>query len=397
MRLSAPPLLKTTIIQLNKDIDPEDNNYEILTNGYNDGLKGVVSVPFSTEEAPRKKRRRSSSFVDDEELAKRRTETKQLHSVIEKRRRVKINREFEALKYLIPACRSSTDPSSKRLLGTNTTSKIDGMYKLTILKAAVEYMLYLHHVVREQHNALEKVLDTYNYDVGFCNVTLDVNQYRNIDQEFNFSDLPTAAPMTGTMSQKSQCGLISEDYEGEVKPRLLRAKSDTATLMPHRSSLPTPDVTPDIVPTFSYLSDRDLQQAAHASIITRPFLFESRGRGSISTNTSPFTVPIKTQIKASFQLPDPALSSAPAASSTQSGPKKMFFRSKAPSQNFIITLRDIPLRRSDGTNSRGAGVDVDIDDADGGEEAATNDGSRVEDATRALLNLRAPSIDNLLN
>ena len=37
MSLPSPPVLKTTIIQLNKELDPEDdnNNYEILTNDYN--------------------------------------------------------------------------------------------------------------------------------------------------------------------------------------------------------------------------------------------------------------------------------------------------------------------------------------------------------------------------
>lgn len=395
MRLSAPPMLKTTIIQLNKDIDPEDNNYEILTNGYSDTLKGAASAPFSTDEAPRKKRRRSSSFVDDEELAKRRTETKQLHSIIEKRRRVKINREFEALKYLIPACRS-TDPSAKRLLGVNSTSKIDGMYKLTILKAAVEYMLYLHHVVREQHDALEKVLDTYNYDVSFCNVTLDVNQYRNIDHDFNFGDLATAAPISASMSQRSYCSLISEGYEGDAQPRLFRAKSDTATVMTQGSSLPTPDVTPDIVPTLAPQAERDIRQG-QAAVMNRPFLFDSRGRGSISTNTSPFTVPIKSQVKSTFHLPDPAISTEPAPTTEHpTGPKRMFFRTKIPSLNIISAQQDAAPRDSDDCQSSRDEMNQ-VGDPDSVDGTGTNDGSRVEAATRALLNLRAPSIDNLLN
>lgn len=395
MRLSAPPLLKTTIIQLNKDIDPEDNNYEILTNGYNDTLRSVASAPFSIDEAPRKKRRRSSSFIDDEELAKRRTETKQLHSIIEKRRRVKINREFEALKYLIPACRS-TDPAAKRLLGANSSSKIDGMYKLTILKAAVEYMLYLHHVVKEQHDALEKVLDTYSYDVGFCDVNLDVNQYRNIDQDFDFSELTADMPIFSSVSQKSHCGLISEGPEGDDKPRSVRAKSDTSALITGSSILPTPDVTPDIVPTFTHQTEQDIQRV-HATLMSRPFLFESRGRESVSTNTSPFTAPVKSQMKATFHLPDPALGAN--STSTQAvGPRKMFFRTKPPTPNEIPSLRgDAPRNSIDG-QINSAVSETRVRDTTGENKCCESmEGTRLEDATRALLNLRTPSIDNLLN
>lgn len=395
MRLASPPLLKTTIIQLNKDIDPEDNNYEILTNGYNDTPKLVAPAPFSVDEAPRKKRRRSSSFVDDEELAKRRTETKQLHSIIEKRRRVKINREFEALKYLIPACRS-TDPAAKRLLGANSTTKIDGMYKLTILKAAVEYMLYLHHVIKEQHSVLEKVLDTYKYDVGFCDVNLDVNQYRNIDQEFDFSELLASTPALKSAPRKSHCGLISEGNEGDDLQRLLRTKSDTAAFVAGSISLPTPDVTPDIGVTFTHQEDRDMQRADNA-IMGRPFLFDSHGRGSISTNTSPFTVPVKSLIKSSFHLPDPALGTAPAPSQI-AGPRKMFFRTKVPSPNAIVRLRG---STSSDTRSRQASSGVieefEVNGADEKKDAMNIGNSRFEDATQALLKLRTPSIDNLLN
>lgn len=53
MSLPSPPVLKTTIIQLNKELDPEDdnNNYEILTNDYNNygssNTSDAGSIPTS--------------------------------------------------------------------------------------------------------------------------------------------------------------------------------------------------------------------------------------------------------------------------------------------------------------------------------------------------------------
>ncbi|KAI5952911.1 hypothetical protein KGF54_003778 [Candida jiufengensis] len=249
MSFPSPPVLKTTIIQLNKELDPEDNNnnYEILTNDYNNNNNNsnnnnlgnsnniinntninnngskfknsnsndlIPTSPNLESQLPnKKKRRRSTANIDSEELAKRKNETKQLHSIIEKRRRIKINREFEALKYIIPACRncnnSSTSitnsPSSKKPnIGSNNNnnnnnnnngSKIDGMYKLTILKSSVEYILYLHHIIQKQHELLinnSNVNDNSNiksFDIDFAKIPLDVNQYRNIDIDFNFKNL----------------------------------------------------------------------------------------------------------------------------------------------------------------------------------------------------------------
>lgn len=435
MHLPGPPLLKTTIIQLNKDIDPEDNNYEILTNEWSPSTSFAAS-PQASDEQPKKKRRRSSLFVDDEELARRRHETKQLHLIIEKRRRIKINREFEALKYLIPACRNTDQGTKRNLAQNNNGNKIDGMYKLTILKLAVEYILYLHHIVQKQHQMLS-LASSYKYDVAFASIALDVNQYRNIDREFDFGELAVrAAEMTRSerselkLDQRFESGPVefsrSEKVrkfepitEEESQPRaqrIPRAKLDTfATEL----QLLTPDVTPDIAPILSLLSkySGDTQQliaqqlkektrrdfelsaqtvsqavmASTASTITsnpstvtsnlasslnsnsedihhdidalnKTFSFSSMQKsGSVSSSTSPFTVPIKSQIKrGNFYLPDPAISEK------DSLPKKMYFREKVPAQNSV------------------ANVGEDLD-------------GKLEDALKTLLTLRKPSIEKLLN
>ena len=77
------------------------------------------------------------------------------------------------------------------------------MYKLTILKSSVEYILYLHHIIQKQHQLLslisakdtnggilaEKLKAFEDFDIDFAKVPLNVNQYRNIDKDFNFKDL----------------------------------------------------------------------------------------------------------------------------------------------------------------------------------------------------------------
>ncbi|QRG36881.1 hypothetical protein FDK38_001239 [Candidozyma auris] len=417
MQLPPPPSLKTTIIQLNKDIDPEDNNYEILNNVYNTSSSGVspsIAAVASTTEQPKKKRRRSSSFVDDDELARRKNETKQLHSIIEKRRRVKINREFEALKYIIPACRN-TDNTAKKNSSSNNGSKIDGMYKLTILKSSVEYILYLHHIIQKQHELLSQNVKDYSYDTSFTQVPIDVNQYRNIDKDFHFSDLAAPTPK----SSNSTCESIKEDNEDEpaqnrpavgTLQRDQEKSSPAPPLISRKSSsdeeqLPSPDSTPDIAPLLSLLGKYSGDQKS-AFAQQQVQLQKSLGRfssmdqldqvnksfsystsqtrsGSVSSATSPFTIPIKSNTKkASFVLPDPAIpTSAPVPSneespeSTTSYPKRLYFKSRVPANNMTAHI--------------GATCEYEVD-------SSSEDG-KLEDASKTLLLLRKPSIEKLLN
>lgn len=424
MQLPGPPTLKTTIIQLNKDMDPEDNNYKILTNEYaeNDSGMGSPEMPNTSllEGQPKKKRRRSSSFANDEELARRRTENKQLHSIIEKRRRIKINREFEALKYLIPACRSTGMQKKGYQQCNSNANKIDGMYKLTILKVSVEYIMYLHHIIQKQHETLSLIPHlNYDYNVDFSKIPLDVNSYRNIDREFNFSDLldqqsPTV-PLQPLYSSESRIPSIKEDeilmdpIPGETKIR-----SDSELMFSSHKQLPTPGLTPDMTPILSMLSKnnndtlaklrRPLRQHLYPSSLTDPtstnsqeieslnntFLFESNPTlsGLISAGTSPFSAPIKSTVsRSNFVLPDPALPSKSASSSPNSGPelssfgnnppKKMFFKNKVPANNMI--------------------ANVGTADHDFSGEDELNEGLRLEDASKTLLALRKPCIERLLN
>ncbi|KAM9937678.1 hypothetical protein OXX80_002801 [Metschnikowia pulcherrima] len=433
--IPAPPKLKTTIIQLNKDVDPEDNNYEVLSNEYSSDTSKSTSlcISNSSNEEPTKKRRRcSSSRIGEEELVKRKTETKQLHSLIEKRRRIKINREFEALKYLIPACRAA-DTSSRRQMAVNSANKIDGMYKLTILKTSVEYILYLHHVINKQHEMLSSQNGDFSFDISFAKVPLDVNHYRNIDQEFDFHELaahsvPKDKALAGNAFARQEANSTSrsiieteESVEGD-SPNSATSRASTCILS--NDQLLTPHITPEFSPVLSMLSrhkagDQSLppihlpSNSAFDEPVGRtasnlqgfPVPNSQCGQGNRnfsfassrcyseaeSTSTSPFTIPLKTSVKnTAFALPNPALESSNESLDSlaqetlhtsnhtigdRTYPRKMFFKTKVPPSNRIAKLG---LEESDMADANS--VD-----------------NTLENASKTLLALRKPSIERLLN
>jgi len=373
MSLPGPPVLKTTIIQLNKELDSDENNYEILTNEYLNGAGTSTETKDNISPViPKKKRRRSSANIDSHELAKRKHETKQLHSIIEKRRRIKINREFEALKYLIPACRMSNSSPSLKPKNSNG-NKIDGMYKLTILKSSVEYILYLHHLIQKQQELILSYDKNYKFDHSFTKIPLNVNQYRNIDKEFNFksliSDLDPSVDendeqeleATESVEQVNADQMNNRNYE--TIETTLQGSSSGDSVTPSQDNqdvdsenvdqLTSPDFTPEINPIFSTLNKfRDVRKKSYPI---------SPHTVALSTSTSPFSGPLISSAKrSSFTLPDPALNPKLEV------PRKKYFKSKIPGGNAIISEED---------------------------DSVLSD----HDASRTLLSLRKSSIDNLLN
>lgn len=383
--MPSPPVLKTTIIQLNKELDHDDNNYEILTNEYNQNKESTsattTSIPASTVGSiqGKKKRRRSSANVDSDELLKRKNDTKQLHSIIEKRRRIKINREFEALKYLIPACRltsSSSGTNSKNGAGTNNGSKIDGMYKLTILKSSVEYILYLHHIIQQQHNLIDANMgnNKYKFDIDFAKIPLDVNTYRNINKDFNFKELITSIQDTPlSNSPKERDTVIEEDYEED-------------SVNDDKSQLLSPDITPDMAPVLSMLNKyTTVARESNASSASPTGGLQATFSCPTTTDNSPYNNPMKFSSSGKFnkfQLPDPALTPTEYenddANQYQYGPKKKLFRTKIPPNNTVLFNRPLNIKCVSSDRIR-------------------EDKLSDQDASKTLLALRKSSIDSLLN
>lgn len=380
--MPSPPVLKTTIIQLNKGLDQDDNNYEVLTNEYSQKKESIdvtASRPTSTvgdiqdNIQGKKKRRRSSANVDSDEIVKRKNDTRQLHSIIEKRRRIKINREFEALKYLIPACRLTSTGCTNNMKGTGTNNgnKIDGMYKLTILKSSVEYILYLHHVIQQQHSLINanKGDNQYKFNIDFAKIPLDVNTYRNINKDFNFKDLETSATYSSNSSKECD-PVIEEDYEAvnEDKNQLL-----------------SPDITPDMAPVLSMLNKYAPVSYLMASTASPNGRLQASFPCPTITDNYPYNNSMKLSFSGTlnkFQLPDPALNPVEYDNNDhnkyQYGPKKKLFKAKIPPNNTILFNRPLNIKCASSDRVR-------------------RDNLSDQDASKTLLAIRKTSIDSLLN
>ncbi|ODQ59752.1 hypothetical protein WICANDRAFT_78389 [Wickerhamomyces anomalus NRRL Y-366-8] len=176
--IPSPPDLKPTIIQMqnsSENITPSEESVD---------PKFVPPNNSQPSEQPKRKRRRSSaSLISQNEIEKRRREHKTAHSIIEKKRRIRMNREFEALKFIVPACRNNLSTSN---------NNGEGMYKLTILQATVDYIKYLHQVINIQQDEINKNQSYPNIsdqDLDFAKIDVDTDSYRNLDIEYDFNKL----------------------------------------------------------------------------------------------------------------------------------------------------------------------------------------------------------------
>jgi len=113
--LPPPPTRSRKIIQMKPRGQPQG-----IPESFNDASKASVGKLASS--APKKKQPSSSS------VAGRKIARKTAHSLIERRRRSKMNEEFGVLKDMIPACTGE-------------------MHKLAILQASIDYVRYLEDCV----------------------------------------------------------------------------------------------------------------------------------------------------------------------------------------------------------------------------------------------------------
>ncbi|ORY62099.1 uncharacterized protein BCR38DRAFT_458699 [Pseudomassariella vexata] len=115
--LPPPPTRSRTIIQMKPHTqeDPSDAVFPAKT----------ASAPSKAASSGSKKKQSSSNSATRRKIARRTA-----HSLIERRRRSKINDEFAILKDLIPACTGE-------------------MHKLAILQASIDYVRYLEDCVSQ--------------------------------------------------------------------------------------------------------------------------------------------------------------------------------------------------------------------------------------------------------
>lgn len=243
VNIPPPPDLKPTIIQMQSTNSINnsfgDNNIiEMNPDQLQQQQQQSITV------LKQKRRRRSSTSlaaITPSELAQRQKEHKTAHSNIEKKRRIKMNREFEALKFLIPAIRNNLIGGSTG--GESTLSNGEALYKLTVLQSTVDYIKYLHGVVLLQDQELKREAryeeDKDGFDaLSFAKVDINTEQYRNLETEFNFKKLfedyksPNLKP-TVQQQQQQQPRLSFDGYQAPslaplqqfTKPTTIRQKS----------------------------------------------------------------------------------------------------------------------------------------------------------------------------
>lgn len=141
-------------------------------------LKAASALSSATNSAPTTNDNSASTMtpptppnISDSEL--KRNARRTAHSEIERRRRSKMNQEFESLKILVPACQQTISSNG------NT-----GLHKLVILQETVEYVRYLKKCL--------ETLETQNQEMQAHMINLE--QRLNNCYQNSMSPVTTTAP-----------------------------------------------------------------------------------------------------------------------------------------------------------------------------------------------------------
>lgn len=183
--------------------------------------------------------------------ASRKISRKTAHSLIERRRRGKMNDEFEVLKDMIPACKASEDGGSGR-----------EMHKLEILKASVEYIRYLKDCVCQFQGDGEACCAQQEM-IGTAQNHKDEHDMDGEEDTDVEMGMEQSTPDHVTPKLTTQSGLGEKDVDMPIDPQLMHFNPNPP---------PTPKLSPAILPQPS------------ASFTTR-----------VRSPTSPLTIPQKQQ------------------------------------------------------------------------------------------------------
>ncbi|KAL5049796.1 hypothetical protein BDW71DRAFT_175485 [Aspergillus fruticulosus] len=202
--------------------------------------------------------------------AGRKIARKTAHSLIERRRRSKMNEEFSTLKNMIPACRGQE------------------MHKLAILQASIDYVNYLEKCIQDlkapgDHE--HKPAPTPSLSTGPLSPTfpeflgdLQGSTYSaSVSPEVHPESIPSTSPM---YSPRSRIPSSSAAALSEIPPSIL----PSPTLGPIRPNertwaLPSLTTSPAIQPRFSNASSADMDHEASAALL----MLNRDPRGSIDS------------------------------------------------------------------------------------------------------------------
>lgn len=217
------------------DIDDNDDAGFSATDNGNGTVKNHKELT-----SPSHSKKQKISKQQQKKLAnQKKKDHKTAHSIIEKKRRTKLNREFEALKIMVPACRNSIINTN----GPNATAINDGMYKLTILQATVEYINYLHKVIRimtqsqlpvhtaaatDRTNSIDGQTNENGKNISFAKLSLNLDNYRNLDHDFNFTEIMKVFKLMSNYKRsttKNKSKQLATNEHGSVSPSSANSSS----------------------------------------------------------------------------------------------------------------------------------------------------------------------------
>ncbi|KAK1143980.1 hypothetical protein N8T08_005889 [Aspergillus melleus] len=124
--LPPPPTRTRKIIQMKPKAQSTPKTTSASKSSAKEGTKNAANNAGNASPAASKKKQPTATSAAGRKIAR-----KTAHSLIERRRRSKMNEEFGTLKDMIPACKGQD------------------MHKLSILQASIEYVTYLEQCIQD--------------------------------------------------------------------------------------------------------------------------------------------------------------------------------------------------------------------------------------------------------
>ncbi|KAF1989456.1 hypothetical protein K402DRAFT_411037 [Aulographum hederae CBS 113979] len=217
--LPPPPSRSRTIIQMK----PREKNGD-------DMASSKTPATSSTKAAGTKRKQATGNTAAGRKIAR-----KTAHSLIERRRRSKMNEEFNVLKDMIPACRNQD------------------MHKLAILQASIEYMRYLEECVRDLNTAHDESSRGNSHSRAYQTTAppSTQSQYQNYDEadsdsdsDEEMSEAPTPAGPTPNPQYPSH---NRSSHHPSISPAIMPSAKTSVTSTPYMA--PSTTTSPNILPS----------------------------------------------------------------------------------------------------------------------------------------------------
>ncbi|KAF2031950.1 hypothetical protein EK21DRAFT_61854 [Setomelanomma holmii] len=261
-------------------------------------------TPASTGTGNGTKRKQAGSTS----AAGRKIARKTAHSLIERRRRSKMNEEFGVLKDMIPACRGQE------------------MHKLAILQASIEYMRYLEQCVADLKNAHQSRRDSPSSVVSelppppLRAAHADDNEDAEDDEDEDMEDATSPTQVESTMNRPSnQYANASPAIQPSDRSVYSHSTTTSPAIMPRDqgrySANPSPPLRPSDPHHYSLASSFVRSTVTSPSIHPSPAFSAHTPSATHFSNpfrngppsTGPIAAPCSSHSVATFSLTSPAL------------------------------------------------------------------------------------------